>query len=156
VGAVFCGGLEKVDVNALDLAYGVPVMRGEDLLGLLASAIERFRPEYVIDLTDEPVLTPAQRFQMASIALRYGVPYGGADFELRPPPMADVLTKPSVRVYATGKRTGKTAVAGCLARYAISRGASPVIVAVGRGGPNPPKVIEAGAQLDAKALLALA
>jgi cyclic 2,3-diphosphoglycerate synthetase len=54
---------------------------------------------------------------------------------------------------STGKRTGKTAVAGALARHAVGRDRSPAIVAVGRGGPNPPRVIEAGEVLDVDALL---
>lgn len=156
VGAVFCGGTEKVDVGALDDAYGVPVVRAETVDEALERGLERFRPDAVLDCTDEPVLSPGDRFRLASIVLFHGVPYGGADFELRPPAYADVLTKPSITVYATGKRTGKTAVASALARHAVARGRSPVIVAVGRGGPNPPEVIEAGTTLDAAALVALA
>ena len=49
---------------------------------------------------------------------------GGADFELRPPIFEDVLTKPSISVFATGKRTGKTAVASALARHAVTAGSS--------------------------------
>jgi cyclic 2,3-diphosphoglycerate synthetase len=59
-------------------------------------------------------------------------------------------------VFATGKRTGKTAVASALARHAAERGHTPVIVAVGRGGPDPPRTIEAGTALGADVLLELA
>ncbi len=155
VGAVFCGGTEKVDVENLDDAYGVPVVSGEDVLASLRQAIERFEPDAILDCTDEPVLTSADRFRLASVALSKGVRYGGSDFELRPPTLADVLTKPSISIFATGKRTGKTAVASALARHAVGLGRSPVIVAVGRGGPNPPRVIEAGTTLDSAALLEL-
>jgi len=58
-----------------------------------------------------------------------------------------------VRVFATGKRTGKTAVASAFARHAVLRGRDPVIVAIGRGGPEPPRVIEAHTRIDAKVLL---
>lgn len=156
VGAVFCGGTEKVDVSDLDAAYGVPVMFGRDLEQTVRAAIGDFAPEAVLDCTDEPVLGPADRFRLASVVLSLGLAYLGADFEFRPPVFADVLTKPAVTVFATGKRTGKTAVAGALARHAVTRGHTPAIVAVGRGGPAPPKVIEAGALLDPDALLALA
>jgi cyclic 2,3-diphosphoglycerate synthetase len=156
-GALFCGGTEKVDAGALDAAYGVPVLRpdasGDELITALAHAIDHFRPDGVLDLTDEPVLSPADRFRLASVTLERGVTFSGADFELRPPSFAEVLTKPSIRVFATGKRTGKTAVASALARHAIDRGRRPVIIAVGRGGPNPPRVIDAGATLDTKTLL---
>ncbi len=155
VGAVFCGGTEKVDPDALELAYGVQVERGEDLRDVLARAIDRFRPDGVLDLTDEPVLSPADRFRLASVSLARGIPFGGADFDLRPPSFPNVFTKPSIRVFATGKRTGKTAVASALARHATLLGHRPVIVAVGRGGPNPPRVIEAGTTLDTAALLEL-
>lgn len=156
-GALFCGGTEKVDIEALQLVYGVPVLRpdaaGDELVTALAHAIDHFRPDGVLDLTDEPILSPADRFRLASVALDRGVSFAGADFDLRPPRFADVLTKPSIRVFATGKRTGKTAVASGLARHAIDRGHAPAIVAVGRGGPNPPRVIEAGTTLDTKRLL---
>ena len=154
VGAMFCGGTEKVDVN-LDDAYGVEVVHGTDLLATLREAIDRFRPDAVLDCTDEPVLTSEDRFRLASVALSKGVAYGGADFELRPPNFADVLRKASISIFATGKRTGKTAVASALARHAAGRGHTPVIVAVGRGGPNPPRVIEAGTALDPRVLLDL-
>jgi cyclic 2,3-diphosphoglycerate synthetase len=155
-GALFCGGTEKVD-GALDDAYGVSVLRpdatGDELIAALGHAIDHFRPDGVLDLTDEPVLSPADRFRLASVALGRGVTFGGADFDFRPPSFADVLTKPSIRIFATGKRTGKTAVASALARHAIEHGRKPVIVAVGRGGPNPPRVIDAGTTLDTAALL---
>jgi cyclic 2,3-diphosphoglycerate synthetase len=47
-------------------------------------------------------------------------------------------------VIGTGKRTGKTAVAGELARTAAATGANPVVVAMGRGGPADPQVALAG------------
>lgn len=158
-GALFCGGTEKVETGALELAYGVPLRRpdaaGDELASALGHAIDHFRPDGVLDLTDEPVLSPADRFRLASVALARGVTFGGADFDLRPPSFAEVLDKPSIRVFATGKRTGKTAVAGALARHASERGRRPVIVAVGRGGPNPPRVIEAGTTLDTQTLIAM-
>ena len=156
VGAVFCGGTEKVDLTRLDEAYGVPTERGSDLPTLLENAIASWKAEVVVDMTDHPVLTASERFRLASTALQHGVSYSGADFDLRPPVFEQVLTKPSIRVFATGKRTGKTAVASALARHALRRGLRPVIVAVGRGGPNPPRVIEPGAPLDARVLLELA
>jgi cyclic 2,3-diphosphoglycerate synthetase len=154
VAAMFCGGTEKIpSEGTLDDAYGVPVTKRDDLRAALADVIAHTSPDVVIDLTDEPILSPAERFRLASVALGCGVPYRGADFELRPPVFEDVLTKPSISVFATGKRTGKTAVASALARHARSRDRTPAIVAVGRGGPNPPRVIEAGTALDPEALL---
>jgi cyclic 2,3-diphosphoglycerate synthetase len=154
-GAVFCGGLEKVDPWRLDDTYGVPVIREEDVALGLTHAIDAWKPDAILDLTDEPVLSPEQRFRLASLAIARGVSYRGADFELHARNYARIVTKPSVRVFATGKRTGKTAVASALARHAVARGREPIIVAVGRGGPEPPRVIEARTHLDAKVLLEL-
>jgi len=155
VGAVFCGGMEKVDPSRLDDTYGVPVIRDVDVAEALRQGIDRWKPDAVLDLTDQPVLGPEDRFRLASIAIARGVTYRGADFELRARTYMRIVTKPSVRVFATGKRTGKTAVASALARYAMEHGRDPLIVAVGRGGPEPPRVIEAHTYLDAKVLLKL-
>lgn len=154
--AVYCGGAEKVDPDRAHEVYGLPVVRDSDVAGALRTALERFRPEVVLDLADEPVLMPADRFRLASIVLGAGAVYEGADFELRPPSFARRLHKPSIRVFATGKRTGKTTVSSALARRAAAAGHRPVIVAVGRGGPEPPQVIEPGTALDAAALVAMA
>jgi cyclic 2,3-diphosphoglycerate synthetase len=156
VAAVFCGGSEKVDLTNIDDAYGVPVVLGQSAEDALAEALERFCPDAVLDMTDEPVLRPVDRFRLASIALAAGAAYAGADFELRPVRFEPVLDKPSVRVFATGKRTGKTAVASALARAARIHGHTPIIVAVGRGGPPEPRVVEAGTVFDARALVAMA
>lgn len=156
VGAVYCGGGEKVDPTRIDEAYGVPVARGDDLGAVLGRSIDGWKAEAVVDLTDHPVLTATDRFKLAAVSLTRGVIYQGADFDLRPPVFERILTKPSVRVFATGKRTGKTAVTSALAKHARARGRNPVIVAVGRGGPHPPRVIEVGTHLDAAALVELA
>ncbi len=152
-GAVFCGGTEKVDVSKLDEVYGIEVLQDGDLVRVLTQALERWRPHVVIDLTDEPILSPAQRFELASHSLAAGVSYRGADFEFSARTFERIVTKPSIRVFASGKRTGKTAVASALARHAAAQEHSPLIVAVGRGGPNPPRLIEAGTRLDAALLL---
>ena len=156
VAAVFLGGSEKVGGGDPSETYGVPTLTGADREGTLADAIDRYRPDAVLDLSDEPVVTPPDRFRLATVALLRGVPYRGSDFELRPARMDPILTKPSIRVIATGKRTGKTAVAGALARRAVDTGRSPVIIAMGRGGPDPPEVLEVDGDLSADALIALA
>ena len=69
----------------------------------------------MLDLSDEPVLGPPARFRLAARALALGVPYEGADFRLEPPRFEAIRT-PSVAVIGTGKRVGKTAVTGHVAR----------------------------------------
>ncbi|MGH9005363.1 MAG: 2,3-diphosphoglycerate synthetase, partial [Acidimicrobiia bacterium] len=64
---------------------------------------------------------------------------------------------PKLAVIGTGKRTGKTAVAAELARSLTNAGRQPVIVAMGRGGPAEPEVVDpAKFDLSPEALLALA
>jgi cyclic 2,3-diphosphoglycerate synthetase len=51
---------------------------------------------------------------------------------------------PTLAVIGTGKRTGKTAVSGEIARLAAARGLDPIVIAMGRGGPPEPEIAEAG------------
>jgi cyclic 2,3-diphosphoglycerate synthetase len=131
VGAVLVGGTEKLRGDDLD--YGVP------LAATVEAGIESHRPEIVVDLSDEPVLGPVERFALASRVLRLGVPYAGADFRLDPPRL-EPFALPSIAVVGTGKRVGKTALTGHLARL-LSESRRVVVVAMGRGGPPGPEVV---------------
>jgi len=127
VGAVLLGGTEKLREGD---DYGVPLHDGLEE-GLAATGAE-----VVVDLSDEPVAGPELRFLLASRALAAGARYVGADFQLDPVPLAS-FELPSLAVIGTGKRVGKTAVAGRLARL-LARDRSVVVVAMGRGGPPEP------------------
>ncbi|HYU57943.1 MAG TPA: cyclic 2,3-diphosphoglycerate synthetase, partial [Actinomycetota bacterium] len=89
-----------------------------------------------------------ERMELAAVALVRGVPYVGADFRLDPPPAAGPLPVPAFAVIGTGKRTGKTAIGGTAARVAAARGMDPVVVAMGRGGPEAPEVAHAPIDLQ--------
>jgi cyclic 2,3-diphosphoglycerate synthase len=130
VAAVLVGGQEKLrgDDN-----YGVPLAPDVE------DAIGSYSPDIVVDLSDEPVLGPIERFRLASRVLARGLPYVGADFRLDPPARAP-FSLPSVAVVGTGKRVGKTAVTGHVARL-FARERRVVVVAMGRGGPPEPEVI---------------
>jgi cyclic 2,3-diphosphoglycerate synthase len=130
VAAVLVGGVEKLRGGE---EYGVPLADGLD------EAIADFAPEVVVDLSDEPVLGPPERMRLASRALARGVGYEGADFRFDPPSFEDYEI-PSLGVVGTGKRVGKTAVTGRVARV-LSRGRRIVVVAMGRGGPSEPEVV---------------
>ncbi len=151
IAAVLVGGIEKLaDEQTPDL--GVPVRRaGEDRTVAVAAAIDELAPDLVLDLSDEPVLGYRERMAVAAEALARGVPYVGPDFRLDPPErLAPPPGTPTLAVFGTGKRTGKTAIAGEVARVAARRGLAPVVVAMGRGGPAEPQVAEAGSvTLDA-------
>jgi cyclic 2,3-diphosphoglycerate synthase len=125
------GGAEKL--RGVE-GYGVPVADE------LEAAVAEHDPEVVVDLSDEPVLGPRERFRIASRVLSLGLPYVGADFRFDPPEFAP-FPLPSLAVIGTGKRVGKTAVTGHLARL-LARDREVVVVAMGRGGPPEPEVAE--------------
>ena len=155
--AIMVGGTEKLPIGGIHSFGNVEVSAGGDRRSVLLEAIRRYRPDGVLDLSDDPVLDYRRRFELISVALWAGVPYLGADFELRPPPRLDMATKPAVGIIGTGKRTGKTAVGGFVARTLVGAGHRPVLVAMGRGGPAEPEVLRGDEiELDAHYLLALA
>jgi cyclic 2,3-diphosphoglycerate synthetase len=125
VGAILVGGTEKLREGA---DWGVEL---RDDFG---------DAEVVVDLSDEPVLGPAARFGWASRALAAGLPYVGADFRFDPPAF-EPFPLPSIAVVGTGKRVGKTAVTTHLARL-LARDRDVVVVAMGRGGPAEPELVE--------------
>ncbi len=139
IAAAFLGGTEKIKGGA---DYGVPLVKGEDPVSAVEQALSRYDVEVVVDLSDEPVIGYKERMKIASLALHAGARYLGSDFELRPPGLHAVSTKPSLAVIGTGKRVGKTAVAGYLARLLAGEGFDPGVVSMGRGGPPHPEVIE--------------
>jgi cyclic 2,3-diphosphoglycerate synthase len=137
VGAYMVGGTEK--------------LRGDDDYGIsvyddLEAALRELEPELVLDLSDEPVMGPPARFRLASRVLALGIPYAGADFRLEPPEL-EAFALPSLSVFATGKRVGKTAVSAHVARL-LARDRDVVAVAMGRGGPGTPEVAESPPGLE--------
>ena len=141
IAVVFAGGTEKLPAGG-EASFGdIPVRTGADPRAVLERALVELAPDAVMDLSDEPVLDARRRHELASIALYRGIAYEGADFRFAPPPRPRLSTKPSIAVIGTGKRTGKTAVAGFAARVLSDAGRSPVIVAMGRGGPEEPEVL---------------
>lgn len=142
---LFVGGTEKVDPDAFPDLGEVPVeYLDRDLALSLQEAIARHRPTVVLDLSDEPVLGYRERMLATAVTLAAGVRYQGPDFVLDPPIDEPPLETATLGVIGTGKRTGKTAIAGEAARVADRAGLRPVVVAMGRGGPPAPQVVEAG------------
>ena len=133
VGALLVGGTEKLRDGD---DYGVP----------LVDSLEAVEADLVVDLSDEPVLGPRERMLWASRALALGLPYLGADFRFDPPLLEPVAT-PSIAVIGLGKRVGKTAVAGHVARV-LAADRKVVVVAMGRGGPAEPELVETPPTLD--------
>jgi len=131
VGVMLVGGTEKLRGRP---DYGVPLVT------------EPGDAEIAVDLSDEPVLDPRTRFFLASRFLADGIPYVGADFRFDPPAL-HAFDVPSIAVIGTGKRVGKTAVTGAVAR-ALARDRKVVVVAMGRGGPETPELIETPPTLE--------
>jgi cyclic 2,3-diphosphoglycerate synthetase len=141
VAAAFLGGTEKVDLEAGLDTYGVPVVAAQTGAEALATALERYTPDAVVDLSDEPVVSSADRFELASVALEAGVGYRGADFHFSPPSVDVVTDTPTLALIGTGKRVGKTAVSGYVARTLTRLGHDVAVLAMGRGGPAEPELI---------------
>jgi cyclic 2,3-diphosphoglycerate synthase len=136
VGAYLIGGTEKLRGGE---EYGVPIVTS------LEAGLE-LRPELVVDLSDEPVLSPPDRLLLASRVLASGAAYAGADFRFDPPEFAP-FELPSLAVIGTGKRVGKTAVSAHILRTLRERH-DVVAVAMGRGGPREPEVVDVRPTLD--------
>jgi cyclic 2,3-diphosphoglycerate synthetase len=136
VAAHLVGGTEKLRGGE---EYGLP------LVDSLAAGLEH-EAEVVVDLSDEPVLDPPARMRLASRALALGLPYVGADFRFDPPAL-EPFDLPSIGIVGTGKRVGKTALAGHAARLYAER-YDVLVVAMGRGGPPAPEVADTPPTLD--------
>ena len=139
VAAAFLGGTEKLKEGT---DYGLPLIVDKDPVSAVERALSENEVDVVVDLSDEPVIGYRERMRIASLALRAGARYLGSDFEIRPPKLRRVSTKPSLAVIGTGKRVGKTAISGYLARLLAREGFAPGVVSMGRGGPPHPEVIE--------------
>lgn len=150
--ALFLGGAEKIlggdlEEGAEEL-YGLPVIFDDDWSRGLDMVIDQYQPQVVVDLSDEPVLGYVQRFRLASKTLAREVGYVGPDFHFSPVTSERLCTAPSLAIIGTGKRVGKTAISGYVAR--VLQAAVParegrpgiVVVAMGRGGPAEPEVID--------------
>ena len=138
VAAHMLGGTEKLRSGD---DYGVP------LADTLELALEEHRPELVVDLSDEPVLGPKERFVVASRVLARGLPYVGADFRFEPP-VFEPFELPSIGIVGTGKRVGKTAITAHAAQL-LSRDRELVVVAMGRGGPPEPEIVNVAPTVEA-------
>ncbi|MEO6121473.1 MAG: 2,3-diphosphoglycerate synthetase [Acidimicrobiales bacterium] len=155
VGASMLGGTEKLVGARPDL--GVEVVGGATPDEALLAGLTRWHPDLVFDLSDEPVLDNRTRLRLVARTLAAGVDYRGAGFCFDAPPRPRLATKPSIAIIGSGKRTGKTAVSAHLARALRDRGTPPVVVAMGRGGPAAPEVVDPAVfDLSVEALMALA
>lgn len=152
VRVLFVGGREKVPAVVME---DPRTHYGHDLV--VGTALPADDADAVFDLSGEPVLDTRARRALALAALHRGMEYLGPGVALRPPPAERIETGvPIVSVIGTGKRTGKTALGGHLASLLKARGANPVVVSMGRGGPAEPQLAGHGERLDVERLLEIA
>ena len=138
VAAVMLGGGEKLSGP---MALGdLEIVTGPSQREALESALHRFAPDVVIDLSDAPVIDARARNLLVALCAARGVAYRVAGSTFENPWTISVPAVPTIAVIGTGKRTGKTAISAALARHIASKGLRPVIVAMGRGGPDKPLV----------------
>ena len=141
VALVFLGGSEKLVTFDPALFGDLPVYSGAGQVADLRKAIAENPAEAVFDLSDEPVVGYHERFRLASETLALGLSYNGADFSFKPPSSPYLCAKPSIGIWGSGKRVGKTAISSHMARYLASNGANPCVCTMGRGGPPEPELI---------------
>ncbi len=139
IAATFLGGTEKLKEGT---DYGMPLVKADSPIAAVEKALGEHEVDVVVDLSDEPVIGYRERMRIASLVLATGARYVGSDFELRPTELHDISEKSSLAVIGTGKRVGKTAISGYLARLLAREGFDPGVVSMGRGGPPEPEVIE--------------
>ena len=85
-GVIFCGGEEKVPAAVLADAerhYGRPVLSGRPPAEALR-ALAGNGAAGVLDLADEPVLTPRARLELAALALHLGLGYEAPGMRVDP------------------------------------------------------------------------
>lgn len=156
VGVVLVGGTEKLRGTP---DYGAPLVHADsqsprgvyDAIGL---GIEEWQPAWTIDVSDEPVMTFEQRTATISQVTSRGISWAGPDAQF----IAPILKKydtPTLGIIGTGKRIGKTAISGYVARLADSIVEGEVVVlAMGRGGPEVPEIIQkSGGAITVETLL---
>lgn len=149
------GGTEKLRGNP---DYGVPHVTGDDPAGALRAALDAHEVDCVIDLADEPVLAFERRTQLIGLVAGRGLRYLGPDAVIEPPTFATVGA-PTLAIVGTGKRIGKTAVSAHAARLAdaeLGGDGAVVVVAMGRGGPAEPVVVDrSGGKITVERLLSI-
>ena len=150
--AIFIGGTEKIGSKEEvkeSLGYRVEFAERADKpdpkkVGEIA---KNHDVDFVMDYSDEPIVNYDIRMEIACELLARGITYKGADFEFTPMEFKGMLTKPSISIWGTGKRVGKTAIGGYVARVLKKEGFAPGVVTLSRGGSNKPELIR-GDQIE--------
>jgi len=145
--AALVGGGEKLrDTPDYGVPHATPPAHDPGPAGALRAALAIAGDDVtaVLDIGDEPVLVFERRLELIGLAAGRGLRYVTADTVITPPVFEDAPA-PTLAIIGTGKRIGKTAVSAHAARvidaHLGGRGGT-VVVAMGRGGPAEPIVID--------------
>jgi len=143
---IFIGGTEKIgspEEVREKLGYHVEFAEKGDLPDppKVAEIAEKYGLDIVLDYSDEPIVNYDVRMEIACEVLARGIIYRGADFEFQPMRFKEMLNKKSLSIWGTGKRVGKTAIGGFVARTLTETGFTPGVVTLSRGGPNKPELL---------------
>jgi len=148
--AIFVGGTEKIgSLHDLENYFGIPIFFPKNLQAIetmLPAILSQYPADTVFDLSDDPVIDSKSRMKLATSILFHGLSYEGADYSFRPMKFPILIKKPTMSVIGSGKRVGKTAIAGYIARTLKAVGINPCILTMGRGGPEDPELVD-GASL---------
>ena len=160
-GLVWIGGSEKIsDMDSycaeLEQALGAGVIvEGEVQDGFanpiagLKAALEKFHPETVIQLSGAPQVNRQLMNRLAAVAVGYGASYVAGGTVFREKRVDFDPGKPSLGLYATDKRVGKTSFGIYLAALASGlKGRKTdwqsITITHSRGGPPEPPVLRIG------------
>jgi cyclic 2,3-diphosphoglycerate synthase len=140
-GAIFLGGTEKLLGDDPERFYGCRVIKIKNFEPDFLAALDVLRPDIVYDLSDEPVVNYFTRMKIASCCFAKSSSYMGPDFYFEHEPGRIALPATGLMIIGTGKRIGKTAVSSYVSRL-LSKDRKVCIIAMGRGGPEKPQLIE--------------
>ena len=141
VGIIFLGGTEKISSGKFSDFFAYEVFVIKNIVKDFTVALEKFKPDLVFDLSDQPVVNHDIRMKIASFCFYKNASYMGTDFFFENPSGNMKMDIPSISVIGTGKRIGKTAISSFIARSYKKKGLEVIVVAMGRGGPEKPQLI---------------
>ncbi|MHB1375957.1 MAG: P-loop NTPase family protein [Candidatus Humimicrobiaceae bacterium] len=146
-GIIFLGGTEKIITGNFTDFFNDKVFVIKNFLTDFPAALDRFAPDLVYDLSDEPVVNHRIRMTIASFCFFKKASYMGPDFLFKYEKKLYETKNPSISIIGTGKRIGKTAISSFIAKIFKKNALDVLIVAMGRGGPKDPQLVR-GEDID--------
>jgi cyclic 2,3-diphosphoglycerate synthase len=146
-GIIFLGGTEKITSGNFTDFFNDKVFVIKNFLADFPAALEKFKPDLVYDLSDEPVVNYRIRMTIASFCFFKKASYMGPDFLFKFEKKSYKTINPSISIIGTGKRIGKTAISSFIAGIFKKNSLDVLIVAMGRGGPKDPQLLR-GEDID--------